>query len=201
MSFFLLALFLISGCTKIDLPTIQEAPYGVYHAESISTIIPIDFSRSGRLITEHIDDFSYCSEYFSIEWRLNKETPIMDFDYFSFVEWYNEETMEDEIIMGCGITRRIVKLGENNSLELNFFGDDGTYFTDPYSIDTYFKIKRLEFFPRQESINLVADQQFYDFVTEEFVETEVTYRFEFGSPAFNYMTLRNSTRSQIFFDS
>ncbi|SFH06524.1 hypothetical protein SAMN04487988_11527 [Algoriphagus hitonicola] len=182
----ILALLFLSSCTKIDLPDIQEEPYGVYNAVSITTAIPIDFSRSGRQTTEHIDDFSYCSEFFSIEWRLNKETPIMDFDYFDFHRWYNEEIMEEETIMGCGVTRRIVHLGKNNSLELSFFGDDGTYYTDPNRIDTYFKIKSLEFFQRQKSIKLVAQQQFYDFVTEEFVETEVTYRFEFGSPAFNY---------------
>lgn len=185
-SLLVFTLFFLSACTKIDLPTIQEEPYGIYFAESITTAIPIVISRSGRQTTEHIDDFSYCSEHYSIEWRLNKETSIMDFDYFNFLEWFNEKTMEDEIIMGCGVTRRIVKLGENNSLELSIFGDDGTYYTDPYRIDTYFKIKKLEFFPRQESINLVADQQFYDFVTEEFVETEVIYRFKFGAPAFEY---------------
>ncbi|WP_288373740.1 hypothetical protein [uncultured Algoriphagus sp.] len=180
------AIFFLSACTKSELPDIQEQPFGVYNAVSITIAIPIDISRSGRQTTEHIDDFSYCSEFYSIEWRLNKETPIMDFDYFDFHKWYNEETKEEETIMGCGITRRIVQLGANNSLELSFFGDDGTYYTDPYRIDTYFKIKKLEFFPRQESINLVADQQFSDFVSEEFVETEVTYRFEFGSPAFEY---------------
>ncbi|NVK49395.1 MAG: hypothetical protein HWE09_06475 [Cyclobacteriaceae bacterium] len=185
-SLLVFTLFFLSACTKIDLPTIQEESYGIYFAESITTAIPIDISRSGRQTTEHIDDFSYCSEHYSIEWRLNKETPIMDFDYFNFLEWFNEKTMEDEIIMGCGVTRRIVKLGENNSLELSFFGDDGIYYTDPNKIDTHFKIISLEFFQRQQSIKLVAQQQFYDFVTEEFVETEVTYRFKFGSPAFEY---------------
>ncbi|MCR9084467.1 MAG: hypothetical protein NXH89_18705 [Cyclobacteriaceae bacterium] len=186
LSFFVLIFLLFSACTKTELPDIQQRPFGVYNAVSISTAIPIDISRSGRQTTEHIDDFTYCSEFYSIEWRMNKETPIMDFDYFNFLRWYNERIMEEETIMGCGVTRRIVQLGANNSLELSFFGDDGTYYTDPYRIDTYFKIKKLEFFPRQESINLVADQQFYDFVTEEFVETEVTYSFEFGSPAFIY---------------
>jgi hypothetical protein len=69
------AYFFLSACTKPELPDIQERPFGVYDAVSISTAIPIDISRSGRQTTEHINDFSYCSEFYSIEWQMNKETP------------------------------------------------------------------------------------------------------------------------------
>ncbi|WP_297335470.1 hypothetical protein [Algoriphagus sp.] len=187
LALLVLPLVLMSGCTKIDLPSIQEAPYGIYHAESIITPIPIDFSRSGRLVTQHINDFSYGSKYFSIEWRLNKETPIMDVDYFKFAEWYNEETMEDEIILDCcGMTRRIVKLGETNSLELSFNGNDGAYYQDPYLINTNFELKKLEYSPNEQGILLVAQQQVYEFVSEEFMDIEITYRFKFGEPAIEY---------------
>lgn len=110
----------------------------------------------------------------------------MDFDYFSFVEWYNEESMEDEIIMGCGITRRIVKLGENNSLELDFYGNEGIYYDEPNLIDTNFEVKKLEYFPSDQSILLVAQQRVYEFVSKEFIDTEITYRFKFGGPAIEY---------------
>ncbi len=105
--FFLVWSFL-TGCKEEERP---DVPYGLYFAESVTTSIPINFTNSGQQTTEHKDNFSWCgSSDFSIEWRLNKLTPVMDFDYFVFVERENEITKEKEIIRGCGITRRIVDL-------------------------------------------------------------------------------------------
>jgi hypothetical protein len=100
--------------------------YGVYVAESISTAIPVDFTNSGEQSTEYLANFLWCGNgEFSIEWRLNKQTPVMDFDPFTFSELRDKSTNEVEIIRGCGSNRRIVSLQENGELELDFFGDLG----------------------------------------------------------------------------
>jgi hypothetical protein len=120
---FVFTLLFLIGCKEKEKP---DGPYGVYVAESISTAIPVDFTNSGEQSTEYLANFSWCGNgEFSIEWRLNKQTPVMDFDTFTFSELRDKSTNEVEIIRGCGSSRRIVSLQENGELELDFFGDLG----------------------------------------------------------------------------
>lgn len=177
---FVLVLFSLIGCKEEEKP---DGPYGVYVAESISTAIPVDFTNSGEQTTEHVANFSWCGTgEFSIEWRLNKQTPIMDFDTFLFIERVDEKTKEKQILRGCGFTRRIVELKENGELELNFFGDEGILSTNPKQFLYQFEVNSLEYFPADKSIRMVTYQQLYDFFSEEFVETEMTYLFTYAGP-------------------
>jgi hypothetical protein len=175
----LISLFLI-GCQEEEKP---DSQYGIYLVESISTAIPVDFTNSGEQTTKHDANFSLCGPNgFSIEWRLNRETPVMDFDTFLFVDKVDEITKELEIIRGCGITRRIVELKENGELELKFFGDVGVWSNSPNQIDFKFEVKNLEYFPEDKTIRMDTYQELYDFFLEEYVETEVTYIFSFEGP-------------------
>jgi hypothetical protein len=177
---FVLVLFLLIGCKEEEKP---DSPYGVYIAESITTAIPVDFTNSGEQTTEHIANFSWCgSGKYSIEWRLNKQTPVMDFDTFLFIEGVDEITKEKQIIRGCGFTRRIVSLKENGELELDFFGDQGIWSNNPKQIDFKFEIRSLKYLPAEKSIRMVTYQQLYDFFLEEFIETEMTYLFAYEGP-------------------
>lgn len=177
---FVFTLLLQTGCKEEEKP---DSPYGVYIVESITTAIPVDFTNSGQQTTEHIANFSWCGTgKFSIEWRLNKQTPIMDFDTFLFIERVDEKTKEKQILRGCGFTRRIVELKENGELELNFFGDLGIWSNNPKQIDFKFEIRSLKYLPADKSIRMVTYQQLYDFFSEEFVETEMTYLFTYAGP-------------------
>jgi hypothetical protein len=177
---FLLISFYLSGCKEEEKP---DGPYGIYLVQSITTAIPVDFTNSGEQTTEHDANFSLCGPSgFSIEWRLNKETPVMDFETFLFVDKVDEITKELEIIRGCGITRRIVELKENGELELKFFGDVGVWSTNPRQIDFQFEIRSLTYFRDDKSIRMETYQQLYDFYLEEYVDTEVTYIFSFEGP-------------------
>ncbi len=177
--FFLVWSFL-TGCKEVERP---DGPYGWYFLESLTTSIPVDFKNSGQQTIEHIDNFSTCGgSDFSIEWRLNKLTPIMDFDNFRFVERKNEITKKKEIIMGCGLTRRIVELRENGNIELRFYGGEQGFSNDPKQFDYKIEVKSLEYFSENKTIRLVAHQELYDFTSEEFVETEITYLFKYGGP-------------------
>lgn len=181
---FVLVLFSLIGCEEEEKP---DGPYGVYVAESIITSIPVDFTNSGEQTTEHVANFSWCGNgEFSIEWRLNRQTPIMDFDTFMFWDRVDEITKEKEIIRGCGFSRRIVDLKENGELELNFFGDLGIWSNNPKQIDFTFEIRSLEYIPDDKSIRMVTNQQLYDFFSEEYVETEITYLFYYAGPFLAY---------------
>lgn len=175
-----LVLFALIGCQEEEKP---DSQYGIYLVEFISTAIPVDFTNSGEQTTEHDANFPLCGPSgFSINWRLNKETPVMDFDTFLFVDRVDEITKELEIIRGCGITRRIVELKENGELELKFFGDVGVWSANPKQIDFQFEIRSLTYFPDEKTIRMDTYQQLYDFFLEEYVETEVTYIFSFEGP-------------------
>jgi hypothetical protein len=177
---FLLISFYLSGCKEEEKP---DGPYGIYLVQSISTAIPVDFTNSGEQTTEHDANFPLCGPSgFSIRWELNKETPVMDFDTFLFVDRVDEITKELEIIRGCGITRRIVELKENGEIELKFFGDVGVWSTNPRQIDFQFEIRSLTYFPDGKTIRMDTYQELYDFFLEEYVETEVTYKFSFEGP-------------------
>lgn len=183
---FPLVLVLISliGCSEEEKP---ESQYGVYLVESMTSAIPVDFTKSGEQTTEHVANFSWCGPSgFSIEWRLNKQTPIMDFDTFLFADWVDEITKEVEIVQGCGFTRRIVALNENGELELGFFGEEGIFSTNPKSFLYQFEVKSLEYFPEDKSIRMVTHQQLYDFFLEAYVETEMTYSFAYAGPFLAY---------------
>ncbi len=102
----ILVLFSFIGCKEEEKPLTH--PYGIYKVESMVSAIPVDFTNSGEQITEHVANFSWCGTgEFSIEWRLNKQTPVMDFDTFIFFDRVNEKTKEREIFRGCGFTRSI----------------------------------------------------------------------------------------------
>lgn len=175
-----LILFFLLGCKEEEKP---DGPYGVYILESITTSIPVDFMNSGEQTTEHITNFSVCGKGgFSIEWRLNRQTPVMDFKTFTFSELRDKITNEVEIITGCGFNRRIVVLKENGELDLNFFGDRGIWSNNPKQIDFEFEIRSLEYFPDDKSIRMVTYQQLYDFFSKEYVETELTYLFGYEGP-------------------
>lgn len=181
---FVFTLLFLTGCKEEEKP---DGPYGVYVAESISTAIPVDFTNSGEQSTEHLANFSWCGNgEFSIEWRLNKQTPVMDFDTFTFSELRDKNTNEVEIIRGCGSNRRIVSLQENGELELDFFGDLGVWSTNPKQIDFQFEIRSLVYFPDDKSIRMVTYQQLYDFFSDEYVETEITYLFNYAWPFLAY---------------
>lgn len=181
---FVLIPIILIGCKEEEKP---DGPYGVYLIDSITTAIPVDFTNSGEQTTEHDANFPLCGPSgFSIEWRLNKETPVMDFDTFLFVDRVDEITKELEIIRGCGITRRIVELKENGELELKFFGDVGVWSTNPKQIDFQFEIRSLTYFPDDKSIRMETYQQLYDFFTQEYIETEMTYFFAYEGPFFRF---------------
>jgi hypothetical protein len=180
---FILGLFFLIGCKEEEKPI--GPPYGLYDVESVTTSIPVDFTNSGEQTTEHLANFSWCGTgKFSIEWRLNKQTPIMDFDTFMFWEWVNEKTKEKEILKGCGFSRRIVYLKENGELELKFFGGEEVISNNPERFLNQFVVKNLDYFPANRSIRMVTYQQLYDFFSEEFVESEITYLFKFAGPVF-----------------
>ncbi len=172
----------LSGCKEVERP---DGPYGWYYLESLTTSIPIDFKNSGQQTTEHIDNFSTCggSDY-SIYWRLNKLTPVMDFHTFIFIERENEITKEKEILRGCGLTRRIVDLRENGNIELRHYGGEGSISNNPNQFDNKIEVKSLEYFSENKTIRHVALQELYDFTSEEFVETEITYLYKYGGPAY-----------------
>ncbi|WP_111671772.1 hypothetical protein [Algoriphagus litoralis] len=175
-----LVLFALIGCQEEEKP---DSQYGIYLVESISTAIPVDFTNSGEQTIEHDANFPLCGPSgFSIAWRMNKQTPVMDFDTFTFSELRDKSTNEVEIIRGCGITRRIVELKENGELELKFFGDVGVWSTNPKQIDFQFEIRSLTYFPDEKTIRMDTYQQLYDFFLEEYVETEVTYIFSYEGP-------------------
>lgn len=173
---FLLVCSFLTGCKEEEKPDVR---YGVYLAESVTTLIPINFTNSGQQTTEHVDNISTCgdSEY-SIYWRLNKLTPVMGFHTFMFIERENEITKEMEILRGCGFTQRIVDLKENGNLELRYYGGEEGIPNDPKQFLDQFEVKSLEYFPDEKSIRLVTLQELYDFTSEEFVETEITYLFK-----------------------
>lgn len=177
--FFLVCSFL-TGCKEEEKPDVR---YGVYLAESVTTLIPIDFTNSGQQTIEHIDNISTCGgSDFSIYWRLNKLTPVMGFHTFMFVERENEITKKKAIIRGYGFTQRIVDLKDNGSLDLRFYGGEGGFSNDPKQFLDQFEVKSLEYFPDEKSIRLVTQQELYDFTSEEFVETEITYLFKHEWP-------------------
>lgn len=181
---FVLVLFSLVGCAEEEKP---EGPYGVYVAESISTAIPVDFTNSGEQTTEHVANFSWCGNgEFSIEWRMNRQIPIMDFDTFMFWDRVDEITKEVEIIRGCGFTRRIVDLKENGDLELRYFGDEEVISNNPKKFLYQFELRSLEYFPSDKSMRMVTYQQLYDFFSEEYVETEITYLFNYAGPFLAY---------------
>ncbi|MBN7816881.1 hypothetical protein [Algoriphagus pacificus] len=181
---FLFGLFSLIGCSmELEKPLMD--PYGIYTVESMVSSIPVDFSDTGEQITEHAASFLMCGPgEFSIEWRLNKQTPIMDFDTFMFWDWFNPKTEEWEIIKGCGFSRRIVNQKENGDLELMFYGGEGAYSTNPKSFLSQFEVLSLDYFPEDKSIRMETRQQVYDFFTEEYVETEIDYLFYFSGPVF-----------------
>jgi hypothetical protein len=180
---FLFVIFSFIGCTEEEKPV--NDPYGRYAVESIVSSDPVDFTNSGEQITEHVNHFLWCGTgVFSIEWRMNKQTPIMDFDTFIFMDRVNPETQEKEIIKGCGSTRRIVKLKEDGELELRFFGGKGAFSTNPNIFLYQFEVKSLEYFSDDKAIRMVTYQQLYDFFSEEYVETEITYLFSYAGPVF-----------------
>ncbi len=175
--------FCFIGCMEEEKPLTD--PYGIYAVESMVSAIPVDFTDSGEQITEHAANFLMCGPgEFSIEWHLNKQTPIMDFDTFAFWDWVNPKTQEKEIIKGCGFSRRIVNLTEDGELELRFFGGEEAFSNDPKSFLYQFEVKSLEYFPDDKSIRMVTFQQVYDFFSNEYVETEITYLFSYAGPVF-----------------
>jgi hypothetical protein len=179
----ILVSFSFVGCMEAEKPL--TVPYGIYAVESMVSAIPVDFTDSGVQITEHAANFLMCGPgEFSIEWRLNKQTPIMDFDTFTFWDWVNPKTQEWEILKGCGFSRRIVTLKEDGELELMFFGGEGSVSSNPYNFLYQFDVKNLEYFPGDKSIRMVTDQQVYDFFSEEYVKTEFTYLFSYSGPVF-----------------
>jgi hypothetical protein len=108
----------------------------------------------------------------------------MDFDTFLFVDRINPKTQEKEILKGCGFSRRIVNLKEDGELELGFFGGEGAFSSDPKSFLFQFEVKSLEYFSDGRSIRMVTHQQVYDFFSDEYVETEMTYLFSYAGPVF-----------------
>jgi hypothetical protein len=181
--FLILVLFSFIGCKEEEKPL--NGPYGIYAVESMVSSIPVDFTNSGKQITEHVANFIWCGTgEFSIEWHLNKQTPIMDFDTFLFVDRINPKTQEKEILKGCGFTRRIVNLKEDGELELRFFGGEEAVSSNPKNFLYQFEVKSLEYFPDDKSIRMVTYQQVYDFFSEEYVETEISYLFSYSGPVF-----------------
>jgi hypothetical protein len=180
---FLLISFYLSGCKEEEKP---DGPYGIYLVQSISTAIPVDFTNSGEQTTEHFDNFSWCGTgEFSLEWRLNKQTSVMDFRTFFFFDGVNEITKEKEIFKGCGLVSRIVSLNQNGDLELSFFGDEGIFSNNPKQIDHNFEVRKLEYFQDGKSIRMVTYQLVYDFFSKEYVKNEMTYQFTYVGPFSN----------------
>ncbi|WP_194775565.1 hypothetical protein [Pararhodonellum marinum] len=179
----ILVLFSFIGCMEEEKPLTH--PYGIYEVESMVSSIPVDFTNSGEQITEHVANFSWCgTSEFSIVWRLNKQTPVMDFNTFMFWDRVDEITNEREIFRGCGLTRRIVDLKEDGELGLKFFGNEGIFSDDPKRLLHQFEIKSLAYFPEDKSIRMETYQRLYDFFSEEYVETEITYLFSYAGPVF-----------------
>lgn len=180
----ILALFFLTGCIQEEDNMLAE-PYGIYAVKSMVSSIPVDFTQTGEQKTEHAADFTWCGPSdFAIEWRLNKQTPIMDFETFKFWDWINPKTEEFEIIKGCGYSRRIVNLKANGELELGFFGGEGANAAAPASVLDVTEIKSLAYFPNEKSIRMVTLQTVYDFILEEYIETEFSYHFTYSGPVF-----------------
>lgn len=145
--------------------------------------MPIDFTNSGQKTTEHLDKLPFGGkEGFSIEWRLKKATPVMDFDYFLMTDKVDKISMEKEIVWGWGKIRRIVEYVEGNPLEIRSYGGEEGISNDPKRFLYQFEVKSLEYFPDKRTIRLVAQQELFDFTSQEFVETEITYLFKYGGP-------------------
>ncbi|OOG76769.1 hypothetical protein [Algoriphagus sp. A40] len=178
-------LIFLNGCKEEERPNV---PYGLYLAESVTTPIPLDFTNSGQQTTEHIDRMPFGGkDGYRINWRLNKSTPVMDFDYFSVIEQVDKVSMEREIIWLWGNIRKIVGSGEGNNLELTWYGGDQGFTNDPKQFDYKFGVKSLEYFQENRMIRLVAQQEVYDFFLEKFVEVEITYSFTYSGPL-NYFS-------------
>lgn len=182
--FFLIGIFL-AGCQEEEKP---DSPYGVYVVESIASSIPLDFTNSGQQTTDHVQNFSWCgTSNYSISWFLNRQTPVIDIYTFGFFERLDEITNEKKIVMGCGLSRRIVYLIENGNLDLTFWGDEGGLSNDPNQFLSWFEIQSLEYFQVDKKIKMVTNQVVYDFTLERFVEVELTYSFTYSGPL-NYFS-------------
>lgn len=182
--FFIVWIFLFA-CKEEET---AEVPYGFYVVESITSSIPVDFTNSGQQTTDHLENFFWCSTSdYSISWFLNRQTPVIDIYTFGFFERVNEITKEKEIVMGCGLSRRIVYLMENGNLDLTFWGDEGGLSNDPNQFLSWFEIQSLEYFQVEKKIKMVTNQVVYDFILERFVEVEITYSFTYSGPL-NYFS-------------
>ncbi len=180
-----LMLAFLTGCKVEERP---EVPYGFYVVESITSSIPVDFTNSGQQTTDHLENFSWCSTSdYSISWFLNRQTPVIDIYTFGFFERVDEITKEKEIVMGCGLSRRIVYLIENGNLDLIFWGEEGSLSKDPNQFQSWFEILSLEYFQVEKKIKVVTYQVVYDFTLERFVEVEITYSFTYSGPL-NYFS-------------
>lgn len=172
----------LSGCKEEERP---DEWYGWYYAESVTTPTPVNFTNSGQQTTEHVDNLKTCGgSDFSIYWRMNKLTPVMSFYTFMFIERENEISKEMEILRGCGFTQRIVDLKENGNLELRYYGGEEGIPNDPKQFISQFEVKSLEYFSENKTIRLVTQQELYDFTSEEFIETELTYLYKYVAPAY-----------------
>jgi hypothetical protein len=176
-----LFLILLLGCKEEESP---DGPYGMYEVESIISSFPVDFMKTGQQTTEHIEGFSWCStSKFSISWGLlSGQTPVMDIYNFIFIETIDEITREKEIIMGCGLARRIVNLRENGNFEIRFWGGEVGSLRDPNQLQYMFDVLSLEYFQLDKKIRMVTKQVVYDFTLEKFVEVEMTYWFDYSGP-------------------
>lgn len=180
-----LGLFFLVGCQEMEKPL--DEPYGYYDAVSATTSVPIDFTNSGQKRTEHLDHFPLSEkEKFSIVWRLNKSTPVMDFDTFLMIEGEDPITKEKEILWGWGITRKIIDYGAGSTLEIRDFGEDRGIDNDPKRFYYGFEVKSLNYDPEAKKIQMVTLQELYDFDEEKFKTTEITYLFVYAGPVFNY---------------
>ena len=67
---------------------------------------------------------------------------------------------------------------------MRFFGGEEAFSTDPKRFLYQFEVKSLYYFSDDKSIRMVTYQQVYDFFSEEYVETEITYLFSYAGPVF-----------------
>ncbi|TNF41739.1 MAG: hypothetical protein EP311_06625 [Cytophagales bacterium] len=156
--------FLLAACQEEEKP---NSPYGVYVVESITSSVPVDFTNSGEQTTDHLENFSWCSSSdYSISWFLNRQTPVIDIYTFGFFERVDEISKEKKIVLGCGLSRRIVYLIENGNLDLTFWGDEGGLSNDSNQFLSWFEILSLEYFQVEKKIKMVTNQVVYDFTLE-----------------------------------